>query len=126
MLLKINRFRRWPCPKANPPTARTHARPHTQRARTAGDTHGRHRRPPQCQPTPRSPPPPTPTAAPPRRWVFTASVASHARRCLAALGVDDLFLGIIDCKSCGLATKHSPEAFAAAMAIAGVTNYLAN
>merc|ERR1719210_2648284 len=31
------------------------------------------------------------------RWVFTASVASHAQRCLEALGIDDLFLGIIDC-----------------------------
>jgi pyrimidine 5'-nucleotidase len=54
------------------------------------------------------------------RWVFTASVESHARRCLEALGVADLFLGIIDCKSCGLATKHSPEAFAAAMRAAGL------
>jgi hypothetical protein len=27
------------------------------------------------------------------RWVFTASVAHHARRCLEALGIADLFLG---------------------------------
>mmetsp|Transcript_41505 Transcript_41505/g.56593 ORF Transcript_41505/g.56593 Transcript_41505/m.56593 type:complete len:232 (-) Transcript_41505:489-1184(-) len=54
------------------------------------------------------------------RWVFTASVASHAQRCLEALAIDDLFLGIIDCKSCSLATKHSPSAFQDAMRIAGV------
>lgn len=54
------------------------------------------------------------------RWVFTASVASHARRCLEALGIADLFLGIIDCKSCDLATKHSPQAFEAAMRVAGL------
>jgi len=54
------------------------------------------------------------------RYIFTASVASHARRCLQRLGIADLFKGIIDCKACGLATKHSPEAFAAAMAFAGV------
>ena len=54
------------------------------------------------------------------RWVFTASVASHAQRCLKRLGIDDLFLGIIDCKACNLATKHSPEAFECAMAVAGV------
>ena len=55
------------------------------------------------------------------RWVFTASVASHAQRCLEALGIADLFLGIIDCKTCGLATKHSPEAFEAAMRAAGLS-----
>mmetsp|Transcript_28571 Transcript_28571/g.58404 ORF Transcript_28571/g.58404 Transcript_28571/m.58404 type:complete len:556 (+) Transcript_28571:130-1797(+) len=54
------------------------------------------------------------------RWVFTASVASHAKRCLQRLGIDDLFLGIIDCKACNLATKHSPSAFADAMRVAGV------
>jgi hypothetical protein len=32
------------------------------------------------------------------RWVFTASVESHAKRCLAALGIDDVFEGIIDCR----------------------------
>jgi pyrimidine 5'-nucleotidase len=57
-----------------------------------------------------------------KKWVFTASVESHAKRCLEALGVGDLFLGIIDCKAVGLVTKHSPEAFARAMEIAGVTD----
>ena len=56
------------------------------------------------------------------RWVFTASVESHAKRCLTALGIDDIFVGIIDCKSVDLVTKHSPEAFDAAMKIAGVTD----
>ena len=56
------------------------------------------------------------------RWVFTASVKSHAKRCLQALGIEDLFLGIIDCKAVGLVTKHSKEAFERAMNIAGVTN----
>ena len=54
------------------------------------------------------------------RWVFTASVKSHAQRCLEALGIADCFLGIIDCKAVGLVTKHSPEAFQRAMDIAGV------
>lgn len=57
-----------------------------------------------------------------KKWVFTASVESHAKRCLEALGISDLFLGIIDCKKVGLVTKHSPEAFARAMDIAGVTD----
>ena len=47
-------------------------------------------------------------------------MASHAQRCLKRLGIDDLFLGIIDCKACNLATKHSPEAFECAMSVAGV------
>jgi len=54
------------------------------------------------------------------KYVFTASVKEHAQRCLEALGIDDLFEGIIDVKSCNYATKHSKEAFEAAMRIAGV------
>ena len=57
-----------------------------------------------------------------KRWVFTASVESHAQRCLDALGISDLFLGIIDVKKVGLVTKHSPAAFARAMKIARVTD----
>jgi putative hydrolase of the HAD superfamily/pyrimidine and pyridine-specific 5'-nucleotidase len=56
------------------------------------------------------------------KYVFTASVKDHAERCLKALGIDDLFVDIIDVKSCNLATKHSTESFEAAMRIAGVTN----
>lgn len=54
------------------------------------------------------------------KWVFTASAAAHARRCLAALGIDDLFEGIIDVRAVGFETKHSPKAYEAAMRIAGV------
>jgi pyrimidine 5'-nucleotidase len=55
------------------------------------------------------------------KFIFTASVRHHAERCLVALGIDDLFIDIIDVKTCNLATKHSREAFEAAMARAGVT-----
>jgi len=54
------------------------------------------------------------------KFIFTASVAHHAERCLEALGIEDLFVDIIDVKACGLVTKHSREAFDAAMKIAGV------
>ena len=54
------------------------------------------------------------------RFVFTASVREHAERCLKALGVSDLFVDIIDVKTCGLATKHSAEAFRAAMKVADI------
>ena len=54
------------------------------------------------------------------KYIFTASVRHHAERCLKALGIDDLFVDIIDVKTCNFATKHSREAFEAAMAHAGV------
>lgn len=54
------------------------------------------------------------------KYIFTASVREHAERCLAALGIADLFVDIIDVKSCRLATKHSTAAFEAAMDIADV------
>jgi putative hydrolase of the HAD superfamily/pyrimidine and pyridine-specific 5'-nucleotidase len=56
------------------------------------------------------------------KYIFTASVRHHAERCLKALGIDDLFVDIIDVKSCNLETKHSPSSFEAAMRIASVTN----
>jgi putative hydrolase of the HAD superfamily/pyrimidine and pyridine-specific 5'-nucleotidase len=56
------------------------------------------------------------------KYIFTASVRDHADRCLKALGIDDLFAGIIDVKSCNLETKHNPKSFEAAMKVAGVTN----
>jgi putative hydrolase of the HAD superfamily/pyrimidine and pyridine-specific 5'-nucleotidase len=56
------------------------------------------------------------------KYIFTASVREHAERCLRALGIDDLFVDIIDVKSCNLATKHSTESFEAAMRIANVKN----
>ena len=54
------------------------------------------------------------------KFIFTASVRHHAERCLRALGIDDLFEDIIDVKSCNLATKHSEEAFEAAMRVVGI------
>jgi pyrimidine 5'-nucleotidase len=56
------------------------------------------------------------------KYIFTASVRHHAERCLKALGIEDLFDGIIDCKDCGLETKHSHYSFEMAMKIAKVTN----
>jgi len=55
------------------------------------------------------------------KYIFTASVRHHAERCLKALGIEDLFVDIIDVKSCNLATKHSEEAFSAALSIVGCT-----
>ena len=54
------------------------------------------------------------------KYIFTASVREHAERCLKALGIEDLFVDIIDCKACGLETKHSRHAFEAAMKVARV------
>ena len=54
------------------------------------------------------------------KYVFTASARHHAERCLQALGVHGYFEDIIDVRSVGLVTKHSDEAFHAAMKIAGV------
>lgn len=53
--------------------------------------------------------------------VFTASVASHARRCLEKLGVAELLetaeRPIIDVKSVGFHSKHHGQAFAIAQAL---------
>jgi putative hydrolase of the HAD superfamily/pyrimidine and pyridine-specific 5'-nucleotidase len=53
--------------------------------------------------------------------VFTASVASHARRCLDHLGVTELLVAperpIIDVKSVGFASKHAQQAFSIAQEI---------
>mmetsp|Transcript_4999 Transcript_4999/g.10593 ORF Transcript_4999/g.10593 Transcript_4999/m.10593 type:complete len:505 (-) Transcript_4999:139-1653(-) len=56
------------------------------------------------------------------KYIFTASVRDHAERCLKALGIDDLFVDIIDCKACQLETKHSRFSFQVAMQVAGVEN----
>jgi pyrimidine 5'-nucleotidase len=57
------------------------------------------------------------------RYVFTASVEAHARRCIRALGIEEYFdPTIIDCKRCDLETKHSQHSFAKAMEVAGVTD----
>jgi len=57
-----------------------------------------------------------------RKYVFTASAREHAERCLEALGISDQFVDIIDTRSCGLHTKHSPEAFRRAMECVGVNS----
>jgi pyrimidine 5'-nucleotidase len=54
------------------------------------------------------------------KYVFTASVSHHALRCIRTLGIEDLFVEIIDCKKCNLETKHSKHSFEVAMRIAGV------
>ncbi|KAL3907389.1 MAG: hypothetical protein SGILL_008898 [Bacillariaceae sp.] len=55
------------------------------------------------------------------KFIFTASVSDHARRCLKALGIEDMFEAtIIDVKQCNLETKHSLHSFQAAMKIANV------
>jgi pyrimidine 5'-nucleotidase len=59
------------------------------------------------------------------RFVFTASISEHAKRCLERVGVDDLFTCIIDTRTCDLETKHSPEAFEKAMRAAGASDPLA-
>ena len=55
-----------------------------------------------------------------RTFVFTASVSHHAERCLEALGIADLFEGIIDVKDCQFETKHSLSSFHIAMEKAGI------
>jgi pyrimidine 5'-nucleotidase len=55
------------------------------------------------------------------KYIFTASVREHAERCIKALGIDDLFVDIIDTKRCDLETKHSRHAFEVAMKVAGVS-----
>jgi pyrimidine 5'-nucleotidase len=54
------------------------------------------------------------------KYIFTASVREHAERCIRALGIDDLFVDIIDCKVCQLETKHSEKSFHIAMEFAGI------
>ena len=56
------------------------------------------------------------------RWVFTASIEPHARRCLELLGVSDLFEGVIDVRAVDWVTKHDADAYHAAMKIANVTD----
>lgn len=56
------------------------------------------------------------------KFIFTASVKSHAVRCLKALGIDHLFppSNIIDTRVCGYQTKHSQSSFRKAQEFAGV------
>jgi pyrimidine 5'-nucleotidase len=54
------------------------------------------------------------------KYIFTASVSHHAIRCIKSLGIEDLFVDVIDCKKCNFETKHSKHSFDTAMRIAGV------
>jgi putative hydrolase of the HAD superfamily/pyrimidine and pyridine-specific 5'-nucleotidase len=56
------------------------------------------------------------------KYIFTASVSHHAKRCIQTLGIEDLFVDVIDCKRCDLETKHSRHSFECAMRVAGVTD----
>mgnify|MGYP002822773881 CR=1 FL=1 len=56
------------------------------------------------------------------RFVFTASISEHAKRCLERVGVDDLFTCIIDTRTCDLETKHSRIAFEKAMRAADASD----
>jgi len=57
-------------------------------------------------------------------WIFTASTAEHAGRCLSRLGLSELPFAnrCIDCRSCKLETKHSRSSFESAMRLAGVSD----
>jgi putative hydrolase of the HAD superfamily/pyrimidine and pyridine-specific 5'-nucleotidase len=56
-------------------------------------------------------------------YIFTASAAEHAERCLKRLGLADLgWAGIIDTRSCKFETKYSKSSFEIAMATAGVSS----
>jgi UMP-CMP kinase len=57
-----------------------------------------------------------------RRWIFTASSREHGLRCMKQVGIEDLFEGIIDCRTVNLITKHDEEAFRIAMETAGVSD----
>ena len=56
-------------------------------------------------------------------WIFTASVAAHAERCLECLGVGDVETlrgkPIIDVRAVGYLTKYEEGAYRAAERIAG-------
>jgi len=57
-----------------------------------------------------------------RRLIFTNADAPHARRVLAALGLEDLFEAIVDINAMTPWCKPMPEAFALAMRAAGETD----
>ncbi len=57
-------------------------------------------------------------ALPGRRWIFTNADAAHARRVLRLLGVEDLFVGIIDVFAVGLQPKPAAQAYRRALRLA--------
>jgi len=53
------------------------------------------------------------------KWILTNSDRAHSQRVLAALGVQDQFDGIIDITALDFRNKPEPEAFTAALTLAG-------
>lgn len=56
---------------------------------------------------------------PQQRWIFTNADADHARRVMAALGVQDCFTGMIDIRALEFVCKPDPAAYRRALALAG-------
>jgi putative hydrolase of the HAD superfamily len=59
------------------------------------------------------------SSLPQRRWIFTNADASHARRVVSILGVQDCFDGIIDIRAMDFACKPDRIAYERALAITG-------
>jgi putative hydrolase of the HAD superfamily len=53
------------------------------------------------------------------KWIFTNSDRMHSERILKALGIADLFLGIIDVVALDFIPKPTPQAYTRAVEIAG-------
>lgn len=57
---------------------------------------------------------------PGRRLVFTNGSTKHARRVMAARGIEDLFEDVFDIESCGYVPKPHPDTFARIVAYYGL------
>jgi putative hydrolase of the HAD superfamily len=55
-------------------------------------------------------------------WVFTNADKPHAERVLAAIGIQDLFNGIVDLRAMDFRIKPKPEAYRAALELSGSEN----
>ncbi|TFG47600.1 MAG: pyrimidine 5'-nucleotidase [Anaerolineales bacterium] len=55
-------------------------------------------------------------------WVFTNSDHNHAERVLEALGIEDLFSGIVDLLAMDFNIKPNPKAYQIALTMAGETD----
>lgn len=56
-------------------------------------------------------------------WIFTASAAEHAQRCMERVGIATLpWRGIIDTRSCKFESKYAQSSFQAAMEAANVSD----
>jgi len=56
---------------------------------------------------------------PQKKWIFTNADSGHARRVLDVLGLQDLFIGIVDVRAIQFACKPEAEAYDRAMRLAG-------